>query len=362
MNSEKLHELTRKDLANMARKKGVAGWYLMRKEELVHVLADFLATRSARPQTQPAAARNTTGAAAGGSGERKHQNGRPPTRDLSVLGPGASPAGRGKDRIVAMVRDPYWLHCYWEVSRKAIQQAEAALGQDWHGAWPILRLLDVSSRDTTSHSETVVRDIEIHGGCNNWYIDVANPPRSYRIDIGYRSPRGPFYALARSNVVTTPRAGASHAVDGNWADLDMFQAERLYAMSGGFGPLGGSKELKQLIEERLQRPLGAPTVIHFGSESLLGSRMRKLWLQMDAELIVYGATEPTARVTLQGEPIKLRADGTFTMRFSLPDSRQIIPATATSCDGSEEQTIVLAIERNTKQLELQVHDLNGEGT
>ena len=71
-----------------------------------------------------------------------------------------------------------------------------------------------------------------------------------------------------------------------------------------------------------------------------------------------GATEPNAKVTLQGEPVKLRSDGTFTMRFSLPDSRQIIPATAASADGVEERTIVLAVERNTKHLEPMIHDLN----
>ena len=41
-------------------------------------------------------------------------------------------------------------------------------------------------------------------------------------------------------------------------------------------------------------------------------------------------------------------DGTFTMRFSLPDGRQIIPAVASSPDGIEERTIVLAVERNTE--------------
>ena len=55
--------------------------------------------------------------------------------------------------------------------------------------------------------------------------------------------------------------------------------------------------------------------------------------------------------------MKLRPDGTFTMRFSLPDSRQIIPATASSADGVEERTIVLAVERNTKHLEPMVHEM-----
>ena len=65
-----------------------------------------------------------------------------------------------------------------------------------------------------------------------------------------------------------------------------------------------------------------------------------------------------ARVTLQGESVQLRPDGTFTVRFSLPDSRQIIPAVATSADGTEERTIVLAVERNTKELEPMIHDNN----
>jgi hypothetical protein len=42
----------------------------------------------------------------------------------------------------------------------------------------------------------------------------------------------------------------------------------------------------------------------------------------------------------------------------LPDSRQIIPAVAASADGVEERTIVLAVERNTKQLEPMIHDGN----
>src|SRR5919201_4244478 len=218
--------------------------------------------------------------------------------------------------------------------------------------------MDVTSEDTTSASERHVRDIEIHGGVNNWYIDVAAPPRSFRVDIGYLARRGRFFVLARSNVVSTPRAGVSDVIDENWSDLDQQQADRIYAMSGGYDPAASSLELKQLFEERLRRPMGSPAVTSLGSGAWPGGRQRKFWFHLDAELIVYGATEPNARVTLQGEPIKLRNDGTFTMRFSLPDSRQIIPAVATSPDGVEERTIVLAVERNTKQLEPMIHDGN----
>jgi hypothetical protein len=37
------------------------------------------------------------------------------------------PRSYGRDRIVCMVRDPYWLHTYWELTRQAVARAEAAL-------------------------------------------------------------------------------------------------------------------------------------------------------------------------------------------------------------------------------------------
>jgi hypothetical protein len=374
MTSKQLQGCSKKELTDLARKKGIAGWHGMRKEELLKALlsngvartarrpATHVKTRSRsrRPRPQLAAARNNGNGVSSNEEvvERAKYDVGVPTKDLSAKVPKDLPAGYGKDRIVVMVRDPYWLHAYWELTRQAVQRAEAALGQHWHGAKPILRLLDVTTHDTTSTAEAIVRDIEIHGGCNNWYIDVHNPPRSFRVDIGYLSKHGQFYVLARSNVVSTPRAGVSDTIDENWADIDAKKADRIYAMSGGFDPSMSSLELKQLFEERLRRPLGSPSITSFGSGAMLPSKQRKFWFQLDAELIVYGATEANARVTLQGEPVKLRPDGTFTMRFSLPDSRQIIPAVAASADGIEERTIVLAVERNTKQLEPMIFDGN----
>jgi uncharacterized protein len=367
MTSKKLESCTKQVLLDMARKRGIDGCRTMSKQDLVLALAPRERV-NARPAPQPrktrrihapaqaAAARDTSAASAEEQVERSKFEVGVATRDLSAKVPKDLPGGYGKDRIVVMVRDPYWLHAYWELTRMSVQRAEAALGQDWHGAKPILRLFDVSSHGVTNSSESMLRDIDIHGGCNNWYIDVGNPPRSFRVDIGYLSRRGRFYVLARSNVVTTPRAGVSDVIDENWSDIDQKKADRLYAMSGGFDPTASSLELKQLFEERLRRPLGSPAVSSMGSGVWLQGSQRKFWFQLDAELIVYGATEPNARVTLQGEPVKLRSDGTFTMRFSLPDSRQIIPAVATSGDGIEERTIVLAVERNTKQLEPMIHE------
>ena len=73
--------------------------------------------------------------------------------------------------------------------------------------------------------------------------------------------------------------------------------------------------------------------------------------QVDTELIVHGVTRPDAHVTLRGEPVRLRSDGSFAVRFNLPDRRHVLPMVASSRDGAEQRTIVLAIDRNTKVME-----------
>jgi hypothetical protein len=348
-----LNDTNKKELARMAKEQGIIGWHAMRKDQLIRALSGAPAPAAKRSE------RSTSSAS-------RPATSRPDASRTSAVIPPRPvdlPSSRSlshvaqKDRIVTMVRDPFWLHVHWELSRSTLQRAQAALGQDWHTARPILRLFDVSSDDTTCASERQVRDIEIHGGVNNWYIDIQAPPRSYRVDVGYISRRGRFYVLARSNVVTPPRAGAGDIVDHNWASIEA-QAERIYRQSGGTGPAAPTDDLRELFEERLRRPMHGLNLTSLGTGALGIPSGRKFHFEIDAELIVYGTTEPNARVTLQGEPIQVRPDGSFTVRFSLPDARQIIPATASSPDGVEERTIVLAVERNTKELEPMIHDGN----
>jgi len=359
MTADQLKDCNKRDLAQLAKEKGIAGWHAMRKDQLIRALSN---SRSALTNTHkkkkvregPNASRAKRSATVPGAIGRAKAPAVPATPS-STLDHDCQ-----KDRIIVLTRDSYWLHAYWELSRTTLARARAALGQDWHAARPILRLMDVSSEDTTSAAERHIRDISIHGGVNNWYIDVLEPPRTYRIDIGYLSRAGRFYVLARSNVVTTPKAGVTDALDENWANVQK-QFDRLQSPSSngnGIAHPGNTQiDLRDLFEERLRRPMNSATLQNLATTALphLG---RDFHFQIDAELIVYGTTEPNARVTLQGEPVQLRNDGTFTVRFSLPDSRQIIPAVASSADGIEERTIVLAVERNTKELEPMIHDNN----
>ncbi len=367
MTADALKDCNKRRLAQMAKERGITGWHAMRKDQLIRALA------VPRPASIPA--KEKAGARPGSSNGSPRKTGASPGNGRVSPGNGhaAAPAvppvtappvhtldhACQKDRIIVLTRDSYWLHAYWELSRATLGRAQAALGQDWHTARPILRVMDVSSEDTTSAAERHVRDIPIHGGVNNWYIDVLEPPRSYRVDIGYLSRQGRFYVLARSNVATTPKAGVTDPLDENWSDVQK-QFDRMeHPAAFGHGSNGSrmALDLRDLFEERLRHPMSSLSLQNLTTAALpaLG---RDFHFRIDAELIVYGTTEPNARVTLQGEPVQLRSDGTFTVRFSLPDSRQIIPAVAASADGIEERTIVLAVERNTKELEPMIHDNN----
>ena len=252
-----------------------------------------------------------------------------------------------QDRIVLMVRDAFWLQATWEITSASIVRAQSSLSERWHTAVPTLRLLAVGDVDGNS-AESVARDIPIHGGVNNWYIDVDEPPSRFRVLVGYAISGGDFYTLCRSNVVETPRPGECERLDEHWHDIAE-DYERIYSLSGGYETDCG--DLKEVFEDRLRRPMPqrgekGQTVT---DPSLL--RQSKLPFKVDAELIVFGKTLPSASVQVAGKPVKLQADGSFTVRMELPDKRQVLPVNAESRDGLRQRTTVIAVERNTKVME-----------
>ena len=83
----------------------------------------------------------------------------------------------------------------------------------------------------------------------------------------------------------------------------------------------------------------------FSSETPI--RPRQFWLVADAELIVYGATEPDASVTIGGRSVKLNADGTFRFHTSFQDGVQDYPIFAVAADGEQNRAIHMKFERQT---------------
>ncbi|MBN2024246.1 MAG: DUF4912 domain-containing protein [Pirellulales bacterium] len=372
-----LRTRTVKDLAAMAKRQGVAGWHSMRKEQLIKALLKCVKDGARRANGKIHAGHNGKIAAEAGpvrSVDGRFQSQRHPSkRDRERLRQIRAKLAQAKDlahktavedrtpasdRLVVIVRDPYWLHAYWELTPQSIDRAEAAMGQHWHGSKPILRLYEIAQDGTTSHAKTAIRDIEIHGAVSNWYIDVQDPPKSFQMEVGYLASNGRFLCLARSNVVSTDTAKKPNGVDGNWAGVAE-DFDRIYAMSGGYDASTEHSELKEVFERQLRRPMGSPMVTRFGmGAASLDDERPTFAFEVDAEVVVFGATEPGAHVTLRGTPIRLKEDGTFSVRFSLPNRRQVLPLVASSVDGVEQRTVVLAVERNTKVMEPVTRDLD----
>jgi uncharacterized protein len=256
-----------------------------------------------------------------------------------------------KDRIALFVRDPFWLHASWDITRGAVERAQAALAEQWYGARPVLRLIRIDDSGATSVAETVQSEIEIRGGVRNWYIPWTGETASFRVNVGYLGVHGRYHVIAQSNIVRTPAFSSPEAVDQHWTDLGA-EGERIYAMSGGYDSERETGELQEMLEERLNRSLGAPTLAKLGAAAdAIYQRRSGFHFDMDVELVVYGSTSPDAYLTLNEEPVALRPDGTFVVRLPFPDRRQVIPAVAVARDGSHQRTIVVGVERNTKIME-----------
>ncbi len=121
----------------------------------------------------------------------------------------------------------------------------------------------------------------------------------------------------------------------------------------------GSLEITELIRRQLARDISSAGVAQLSLSTSPGVSSisspfggeqwpKSFWFKVNAELILYGSTEPDATVTVGGRTIKLRPDGTFSYRFALPDGEYGLPAVATSADGTDARRADLHFGRSTE--------------
>ncbi len=253
------------------------------------------------------------------------------------------PNNYGDNQIYLLVRDTHWIYSYWEIQKDHQDENLAKLGGSWESVMSVLRVYDV----TDPGGAPVFFDIVLRNMVTSWYINVL-PNHSYFVEIGLLHRDGRYISLARSNYVTTPRSGMSEVIDEKWMSIDF---DKMYALSGGFQVGKSSAELRKLMEERLKGAIssgsGAGAISSMASPVRIQKRGFYFWLE--CELIIYGGTEPDAKVTMQGRPVQLRPDGTFTFRYALPDGKFIFDCHAESSDGIEERVITPIVSRNTER-------------
>lgn len=264
----------------------------------------------------------------------------PPVESMEI------PADYGVTRIVAMAKDPAWLFTYWEISAERFMKLEKKFKDDWTKCTMALRIFD---RGAKSHF-----DMNISYEARAYYINVT-PGGRYQVAIGVITPGGKFVKIAESAIIETPSGRMSDRVDEKWVIPDEL-FDQIFAASGGYevvaGEAGGSAGMRRMLEARLEEQLSSEGVSSFGSGELMpDQKERGFRLRVATELILYGSTEPDAKVTIQGKPIKLRRDGSFTARWALPDGTIEIPVVAVSGDGVEERTIDTDVKKKSNEKE-----------
>ena len=310
---------------------------------------------------------------------------------------GELPDGYGESRIVLMPRDPQWAYTYWDIPSDHKEELRRQGGQQL-----ALRIYDVTDIDINNQAPHSVQEYLCDELAREWYLPIPVSDRDYVADIGYRCADGRWLVLARSATVSIPPVYPSDWIEDafitvNWEEN--LQGKTLYnlvppakkqAMSMGtdmgmgtdaatgdrlydevFGMTQTTESMRMagsLFGSMQQTPEAAVSSYVFPSGagmwavptasgqnmsgagfsgSLPTARPRKFWLVADAELIVYGATEPDATVTIGDREIKLNPDGTFRFQMSFQDGVIDYPIKAVAVDGEQTRSIHMNFERET---------------
>jgi len=289
--------------------------------------------------------------------------------DLSSLEQEHAPTRQGEDtRVVFLPRDPQWAYVFWEISEKDRQQAFKA------GASQLcLRVADVTGMNNGGSHPHTLQEVPVDSHATEWYLPVPLSDRDYRVELGYRVSGGGWISLAFSSVARVPALHPSEQILDQFVPFSLDTPpstitpqtlpssdnglhERLYqTATTGTRRLGRGSEAFHELNQGSGAGLnasGAGLWASGRSESgsgVVAPRQRSFWLVADAELIVYGATDPSAKLSIGGEDVPLSSDGTFRIQVPFRDGQQVYAIEAVAADGEQKRNITLDFERTTPE-------------
>ena len=313
-----------------------------------------------------------------------------PKQVLTEENLGELPETYGTGRLFLAARDPHWLFAYWDLSgqQMADYRRQASDGR------VVLRVFE------KNHTAPAT-EVTLSHDARNWYLPADKSATTYTAELGFWRHDGSFNVISRSREATTPPDAVSantmarfatipvdisfdellaivrrHLKDGeHLADgLQRLQTSGFkfpFHVDVEFGPWSaeqatqvehilsgdvmrrvqvGSVELTEWLRRRLQGETSSGMFSGFspGGSSWSGVPQKSFWFAVNAELIIYGATEPDAKVTVDGKPIALRSDGTFSFHWTFPDGRFELPVVAVSSKTGEMRAAELWFERRTQ--------------
>lgn len=305
------------------------------------------------------------------------------------------PDSYNEDTLVLMPKNPQWVYAYWEITQSKIDGLKNIYGDKINNARPTIRVYDITLKEFNGSNANSYFDVELPKDSRDWFIGGLNSKASYIADFGFKTPEGEFIVALRSNIVATPSDSISDNIDEEWMIVEEYFKKILERSSkgrivngkwiGGIGAsgamLGSSEEMagrvvRRLLMEKTSRreqllmhlektmgslAMGSLSAGSFSVSSLTAGSLslgkgkvlksegqiekKDFWLRVGTELILYGATEPDATVNVLGKNIKLKQDGTFSFRYSLPLGHYDLPVVATNKDGDDTRSLMPVVDR-----------------
>ena len=278
------------------------------------------------------------------SGQIKDENLRPGAE------PGALPEEYGATMAALLPRDPEWMYVYWEITPNSKARIARDHGQDiFDKARQVLRVYDISHARGRGYF-----DVPVMLEAKNWYVHAEDGGRDYCCELGLVLPDGRFVGIVKTNTVHLPAGRVSDVMDEKWLSVSP-DFEKLLQLSGVEYIGKGSGEVARSLAQRWEMLRSVfSRAASWGVSSLSPRaqekpREKKFWLAADCELILYGATEPDAEVTVSGRKVKLNPDGTFSMRFALPDGDMVLPVKAMSKDERDLRWVKIRVMRGMEK-------------
>ena len=389
-----LDDMTLRQLRRVASEYEVSRYSRMRKSELIDAIQ---AAQTRRTASVPAPAASVEGQTEVEASKFIPSTEPIPAEVLASVDEGLPdlPSGYGESRIVLMPRDPQWAYTYWDIPNSHKEELRRQ-----GGARLALRFYDVTDIDMNYQAPHSLQQYECDEMAREWYLPIPVSDRDYAIEIGYLCNDGRWLLLARSAQVHIPPVYPSDWIEDHFMTVGWDQDLRGTTITTLTHPTKrvetayGSNELYEEIfgmaeSAEAQRIAGSlcgsmqhipgsavssfampvssyvfpsgvgmwasevPTMSGLTmsgagfSASAPPIRPREFWLVADAELIVYGATEPDATVTVGGKPIKLNSDGTFRFQMSFQDGLIDYPIFAVAADGEQNRAIHMKFNRET---------------
>ena len=263
-----------------------------------------------------------------------------------------------------VAREPRWMYAWWDLLPPP-QRSYNARSEQGH------LVVRVHSGSTAGQPPI---EAPVHPESRHWFIHVDRAGTQYVAELGYYGPKRQWVTVAASMPATTPPETVLtdqtllFATVPTQVPLSEIAALAKQTVPPDLAPSEAARErvLGELIAVHAEQPGGAssaelaglvggqagvipgaevtlPALLAGGAADVsspmgaAGPPPAGFWFSVNAELVIYGATEPDATVTIGGQPVTLRADGTFSCRYALPDGVHAVTVSAMSARGDRRQ-------------------------